>query len=228
MNEITFRNRFTIVAACFIAVGLTGSAYSLELLVDGGFEDPSSTDWYNVYGTVDPQTANDTTMPYAGLEHATITSTTRSTGGSGGHMAQFVSAGFGAAAGITDFRGKMLELESYHNLVAMTAPAHGVYMQMYLVYYSGNSFLGFENPPAAYPLYNSPTPGYVQHAYSAIVPNFASPVDGIAFTLSTVDYVSSATGYFDNASLNLVPEPNSGLLLGAATCLAAFRRGKVA
>ena len=99
---------------------------------------------------------------------------------------------------------------------------------MYLAYYNGSSFLGFENPPAAYPLYSSPTADYVHHFYRATVPNFSSPVDGIVFTLSAVDYSGSATVYFDDASLNLVPEPNSGLLFSIALGLVAFRRGKAA
>jgi hypothetical protein len=239
MNGSWYQKQMAGLIVGFVCSLLPGAAFSFELLADPGFEDPRplGTDpWRRVFFTLSPMATDARVMPRTGLEHALITKST-AIPGADPQIASSAFAGFGAASGISDFRGAELDVVSYHKVVENTLldanNEPGVFVRTFLAYFGPSGFLGFGSFAQADVFEGGTNADYVRHAFRDTVPNFSQPVTSIDYNLSVLapfGSTGSATVFFDDASLNFIPEPCALALLSMGVGFVAacrFRRSKL-
>jgi hypothetical protein len=227
---------FTLLVA---GLSLTASAHAAEMLPDPGFEDtrpllpedPTLSDpWRRTFFTVNPMSTDATVMPASGVQHASLTRDMANPGAEP-VIDTTIFAGFGGAAGITDFRGKTLDFTvkykvAENTVLDSTGEVPGSFLRTYLYYYEAGTFGTFTDVWVG-----GTTDGYVTLSYNDVVPNAASPITTIGYNLAVLGQgggTGRVTVYFDDASLIVVPEPVT-LLMAAAfapTALLRRRRGR--
>lgn len=224
---------------CMMNCILATPASAQELLTDPGFEDPrplepedpnTSDPWRRTYFSLKPMVTNATVMPNSGLEHASITQDHSIAGETNIDTAVF--AGFGAASSISDFAGKQLQLSVEYKVVENSIEgsdpnAPGTFVRMYLAYFGSSGFLGFGSFASADVFVTGTNADYVIHSFVDTVPVFSEAVTVIGYNLAVPGQfggTGTATVYFDDASLMVVPEPATASLLGMGLSAILLRR----
>jgi hypothetical protein len=223
-----------VIMACAVICAPQLSA--MELLSDPGFEDPNpigSDPWRLVFFTPAPVVTDAMLMPNNGLEHASVQKD-QSLPNADPQIASAVFAGFGPAAGIDDFRGLELDLSVEYKVVENTIVDSngipGTFVRMFLAFFGDSGFLGFGSFADADVFESGINADYVHHSFQDIVPSFNEPVRSVDFNLAVLGQVGAtgtATVFFDDASLTIVPEPSAvGLCSLAFLGMIMLRRAK--
>jgi hypothetical protein len=186
-----------------------------------------------VFFTTAPVSTNATVMPASGLEHASVTKN-HALPNADPQIGSSAFAGFGAAASISDFRGMPLDLSVNYKVNENTITSGGTpgtFVRMFMAFYGTGGFLGFGSFANADVFVESTNDSYQTLAFSDVVPSFGSPVTSMELNLSVLGQAGgtgSATVFFDNASLSIVPEPASAALasVGLAWLVNLKRRAR--
>jgi hypothetical protein len=234
-SAATAPRRLAALSAALLAALLSGRAAAAELLADPGFENtsPMGTDpWRLVFFTPAPVSTNATVSPAAGLEHASVTKD-HSLPNLDPQIASAVFAGFGGAASISDFRGLSLDLSVQYKVnenTVVSGGTPGTFVRMFLSYFGSSGFLGFGSFASSDVFVESTNATYETLAFSDVVPNFGAPVTSVDLNLAVLGQgggTGAATVFFDNASMQLVPEPSTSALAALVAAVAgACRRSR--
>lgn len=223
--RLTLGLALSALAACLVAT----PASAMELLPDPGFEDtrpllpegPDSDPWRLTFFTPAPVSTSETTMPADGLEHASVTKN-QALPNADPQLDTAVFAGFGPAESITDFTGEKLRLgidyKFIENNITSTEGDPGSFLRMFVSYFGASGFLGFGSFDNADVFVAGVNDDYLRHSFIDTVPDFGTPVTIVSFNVANLGQsggTGTSTVFLDNASLTVVPEPTTTLLLGS-------------